>query len=190
MEALIVIDMQKGSFRDTVRHDADGVVARINGVAEDFRQRGDAVVFIQHDGSREGEFVPGTDDWKLLPSLIVRPGDAVIAKRYNDAFIETALEDYLARAGIRTLYIAGCATDFCVNATVQSAVRKSYDVVILRDCHTTADRPMLEAAEVVALFNWMWSELLPVHGTISVMSAEEVVRGAEARPAPMEAPLG
>ena len=49
--ALLIIDMQQGSFGTaTPRHDAAGLVGRLNRLAGTVRETGGAVVFIQHDG--------------------------------------------------------------------------------------------------------------------------------------------
>jgi nicotinamidase-related amidase len=50
-DALIVIDMQQGSFGpDQPRHDAAGLVERLNRLARAVRTDGGAVIFVQHDG--------------------------------------------------------------------------------------------------------------------------------------------
>ena len=98
--ALLVIDMQVGLFvPDTPRYDADGVVARINTLGGAVREAGGAVVFIQHDGPSGDTFEPGSEGWRLLPSLDRRPGDPVVHKRACDAFYETDLEDTLRARG-------------------------------------------------------------------------------------------
>jgi nicotinamidase-related amidase len=47
--------------------------------------------------------------------------------------------------------VAGWATDFCVGATVQSAISKDHHVIVVADGHTLSDRPHLKAP------NWVWS---------------------------------
>ncbi len=59
--ALLIIDMQKGSFTSaTPRFDTHGVIKRINELASIFRGRQLPVFFIQHDGTGTGEFEKGT----------------------------------------------------------------------------------------------------------------------------------
>jgi len=54
MKALLIIDMQKISFTpDTPRLGAEGVIERINRLSDYFRNSGDLVIFIQHDGTEE-----------------------------------------------------------------------------------------------------------------------------------------
>ena len=60
-KALLVIDMQKGSFtQETPRYDTEGVVKRINSLSSIFRKRNFPVIFVQHDGTGSGEFQKNT----------------------------------------------------------------------------------------------------------------------------------
>ena len=98
MKVLLIIDMQVGSFKpQTPRYDADGVVERINSLSDYFRQNGDKVIFIQHDGTKENSYIPGTFDWNILPTLIQHPDDIVLSKMANDSFYNTDLETILKK---------------------------------------------------------------------------------------------
>jgi nicotinamidase-related amidase len=172
-----VIDMQVAGFPPgEYRHDADGVVRRINGLAKRFRARSWPVIFVQHDGSTEGEFVPGTPAWALLPALEVAPGDTIVAKAANDAFYRTGLASILAELGARELVITGWATDFCVDATIRSALSRDYDVVVVADGHTCGQRPHLMAQQVIDHHNWVWSGLTPTMGSVRVITTEELLK--------------
>ena len=73
IKALLVIDMQKGSFTEaTPRFDTDGVVSRINGLAQRLRAENQPVIFIQHDGTTNNEYIPKTTEWELLDGLETR----------------------------------------------------------------------------------------------------------------------
>ena len=88
MKALLVIDMQKGSFKPyPYRHDTLGTVERINKLTSAFRENNFPVIFIQHDGTIENWLLPGTEDWELLPELIRLPSDICVSKTANDSFI-------------------------------------------------------------------------------------------------------
>jgi len=175
MEALLIIDMQVGSFASTPRYDAEGVVQRINRLAELFRQTGKPVIFIQHDGTKENYLFSGSDDWKILPGLVQKETDVYIEKTANDSFYKTNLDEYLRMNHIDKIYISGCATDFCVNATVHSALVKDYNIVIAKECHTTADRPHQTAVNLIDFHNWLWENLTPTGGSITVKSLDEII---------------
>jgi nicotinamidase-related amidase len=176
MKAILVIDMQMGSFKpETPRFDADGVVQRINLLSNYFRQNGDKVIFIQHDGTKENVFLPGTSDWNILSTLIRHPNDIVVSKTVNDSFYNSELDAILKKHGIAELFITGCATDFCIDATVHSALSKDYNIVIVKDCHTTANRPHLSAEQVIQHHNWIWENMYSTNGKIKLVSSTELL---------------
>src|SRR6202163_2842292 len=106
--ALIIIDMQQGSFGEaTPRHDAAGLVGRLNKLARAVHSTGGAVVFIQHDGTPGDPPHPDWPGWKLLDGLEVRPADAIIRKKSCDAFLDTALEEFLRARSIDRLIVTG-----------------------------------------------------------------------------------
>lgn len=176
MKALLVIDMQHGSFSpDYPCHDEQAVVARIGELSRKFREVGYPVIYIQHDGTDEGEYVPGTSDWEILPELAPLDGDIVVSKTVNDAFHSTELARILADRAIAELVITGSATDFCVNATIQSALTKGYDLVVASDAHTTADHPGGTSANLVEHYNWVWGNLNPVNRRIRVVPVAEIL---------------
>lgn len=173
--ALLVIDMQKGSFtRETPRFDTIGTVDRINRLAQHFRDKGLPVIFIQHDGSNGGRFLPNTEEWELLDELQIAPDDLVVSKYANDAFYSSDLGTKLNKLNIKELYITGCATDFCVESTIQSALAKDYTIKVVADGHTTGDRPHMQANKVIEHYNWVWQNMIPTKGTIEVIKFDKL----------------
>jgi nicotinamidase-related amidase len=177
MKALLIIDMQKTSFTPrTPRYNSEEVIGRINQLSELFRKNGESVIVIQHDGTKEGFCIPGTEEWELVPSLVAESGDLKISKTANDSFYRTSLRNDLVRLGVDELVITGCATDFCVDSTVKSALVNDFKVTVISDAHTTADRPNLKAKQVIDQYNWVWNEMTPTKGSINVIGFEEYVK--------------
>ncbi len=170
-KALLIIDMQKGSFTpETPRFDTVGVVNRINELADLFRSASLPVIYIQHDGTGTGEFEKHAVDWELLDALKVETSDILIDKYANDVFYRSALQSKLETVNATELLITGCATDFCVESTVQSALTKDFDITIVSDGHTTGERPHLKAEKVIEHYNWVWQNMIPTKGSIQVKS--------------------
>jgi len=175
MQALLIIDMQAGSFSETVRYDVKNVVNTINRLSDLYRKTGNRVIYIQHDGTKENCFFPNSPDWEILPDLIVEPKDLFISKTANDAFYKTDLDNLLKDNHINKIIITGCATDFCVEATIQSALVRDYSITVIKDGHTTADRPNLSSKAVIDHYNWVWGNMTPTNGSINVMTFEDFV---------------
>lgn len=173
-DALVVVDMQVGLLDGSPKHDLAGVIQRINALAAMVRQNSGHVVWIRHCGKGGDGFEPGSKGWAFLPELVQQPRDIVVDKTLNDSFAGTALHDTLQRGAPNRLLIAGWATDFCVDATVRSAVSRDYTVVVVSDGHTLSDRPHLDAPTVIRHHNWVWSGLL-TNRSIHVATASELL---------------
>ena len=65
----------------------------------------------------------------------VRPaaGDPVVTKHRYSAFLRTGLETVLRTAGIRTVLLAGVATNVCVESTARDAFMRDFYVVLASD---------------------------------------------------------
>jgi nicotinamidase-related amidase len=176
VKAFLIIDMQVGSFsNESPRFDSDGVVQRINTLSNHSRNQGNKIIFIQHDGTKEKFLLHGTSDWNILPTINQSEKDIYIEKTANDSFYRTDLETTLRAYSINELYIAGCATDFCVNSTVHSALVKDFNITVVKDCHTTADRPNFKAEELIHFHNWLWQNLTPTKGMIKLKALSEII---------------
>ena len=180
-KALLIIDMQKGSFTPaTPRYDTEGVINRINQLSDFFRKNGDQVIFMRHDGTKEGDYIPGTDPWQILSEINQQSGDIYIEKTINDSFYRSKLQTSLLNLWINELYFVGCATDFCFDATVKAALSKNHKVTVVSDGHTTADRPFVNAKTLIDHYNWLWSELSPAAFPISVITCQDIISGVNA----------
>jgi len=169
--------MQVGSFKPyTFRYDTLGVVNRINSLASFFRSNADQIIFIQHDGTKENVFLPNTEDWQILPEINIHPTDTFISKTANDAFYHTDLHSFLTKNNITELFITGCATDFCVDTTIKSAIARDYQVTVIEDGHTTADRPHITAIQAIQHYNWLWADMTPTVHKIKVRKTADFLK--------------
>lgn len=87
-------------------------------------------------------FYKGTDKWI----------DSYSAFFDNARQKATGLEEYLKTAGVKELYIAGVATDYCVLYSTIDAVDLGFSVTVVADCCRGID---LEKGDVDAAFATM-----------------------------------
>ncbi len=171
---LVVIDMQVGLFEgEPPCHDADGVVDRINALAADTRAKGGSVFFVQHENDKS--YAPGARLWQLLPTLDRQPEDVAVGKTACDCFYRSGLERRLREGGIDRLLVTGCATELCVDTTIRVAASKDYEIVVVADGHTTKDRPVLRATDIIAHHNWVWSILLVPGHPLKVSATSDLL---------------
>lgn len=92
-----------------------------------------------------------------------------------EAFYETELLSTLTRLAPERIIVTGCATDFCVDTTIRSAVSHNLHVVVVADGHTTADRPHLHGQSIVCHHNWMWENLLTPIAPVKLITAADLL---------------
>ncbi|SMF80821.1 Nicotinamidase-related amidase [Azospirillum oryzae] len=105
-----------------------------------WRREGRPIVHVRHDSTEpESTYRPGGPGHAFKAEAMPLPGETVIGKRVNSAFIGTGLDDWLRARGIGTLVVAGVITNNSVEATVRMAGNLGYDVRLVADaCFTFA----------------------------------------------------
>jgi nicotinamidase-related amidase len=133
--ALVVIDVQVG-FEDPVWGMRNNPRAELNigRLLAFWRMTGRPVLHIRHDSKlptsplrpyqRGNAFKPGT-----API----PGETIIAKSVNSAFIGTTLEADLKRAGSQTVVLTGLTTNHCVSTTARMAANLGFSTIVAAD---------------------------------------------------------
>ena len=164
VSALLVIDVQREALAGCA--DADALVARINELAARAAAAGAPVVYVQHEGNGEPE--RGEPGWELAGGLERPPGSHLVAKRFRDAFADTALEELLHGLGVGRLVVTGVHSDFCVWMTALSAVVRGFDLTLVRDGHL----PSVDGLDT--LVNDRVSTLRHPGRTIEVLPAADV----------------
>jgi nicotinamidase-related amidase len=173
--ALVIIDLQQGSFTpDIPRYDPGGLVTRLNSLADAVRARDGSVIFVQHDGPPGDPHHPDLPGWRLLPDLQVRTGDLTVRKTACDAFLGTTLDATLRSLSVDQLVVTGCATDYCVDTTVRSALARGYATIVPMDGHTTSDRPHLSARKIIEHHNAIWADFIAPAGPAMLCRCADV----------------
>lgn len=132
---LLLIDIQTG-------FDAPEMGARNNPDAEAaagrllaaWRERGWPVFHVRHLSLEPGSPLTaarGGIDFK--PEVAPLPGESVIEKSVNSAFIGTDLEARLRDAGVTEIAICGLTTPHCVSTTARMAANLGFGVTVVHD---------------------------------------------------------
>lgn len=172
-KALLIIDMQLGSFSlypYNSRYNTLNIIKKINLLSHYFRNQGDLVIFTQEDNPQFE-----INDFNLLPELDQKPSDVYLLKKVNEAFYHTKLTEILEKHGVKELYLCGIATDFCIDATLKSALSKDYRVFVVADAHTTSSNPFFEADKLIEYYNWLWERLSPTLYAVTVSHTKDII---------------
>jgi len=150
--ALVLIDLQNAIVsRQLAPHAASDVVSRSAKLAEAVRASGGTVVYIHVlitdvlslPADRSNPRPPGpvaAEASELVPEAGFREGDVLITKRQWGAFYGTNLEQQLRRRGIRTIILAGIATNMGVESTARAAHDQGYELVFAEDAMSSLSR--------------------------------------------------
>jgi len=178
--ALLVIDVQQG-FDDGEHwgsRNNPGAEERISELLEDWRTRGEPVIHVQHLSSDpDSPLHPGKPGVEFKSVARPLPGEWIVTKQVNSAFVGTDLHAYLQERGIRTLIVVGLTTDHCVSTTARMADNFGYQVYVVRDATATFDRRGPEGGHFTAELMHE-TALVSLHGEFArVVSTKEVLDG-------------
>jgi nicotinamidase/pyrazinamidase len=103
-------------------------------------------------GSAEAALHAGLDQRRI--ELIVRKGfrpavDSYSAFFENDRATTTGLDGWLRARGIRRLFLAGLATDYCVAFSAEDAARLGYQVHVIEDACRGIGLPLPEGGNTM-----------------------------------------
>jgi len=140
LPALLVIDVQRAfdepGWAERNNPDAE---KRISELLAAWRDTGAPLVHVRHQSdSSDGRFHRGTPGFEFKPEAEPLPGEPVVEKRTNSAFVNTGLEERLRADGAEQVVVAGLTTDHCCSTTARSASDLGFETWFRRRCHRHA----------------------------------------------------
>ena len=169
--ALVLIDLQRGiATGDLTPNSAADVIARGAQLATAFRKSGALVILVHVDPGPFGVLFPRPqadnprpafnappDFSELVSELDRQPTDVVVTKHQPNAFYCTDIEVQLRRRGIKTIVLAGIATNLGVESTARAAFERGYEQIFVADAMT---------ARVEVLHTHTVTHILPTMGRV------------------------
>jgi nicotinamidase-related amidase len=174
--ALLVVDVQNGVVIGN--HERDAVVANIERVVDEARQKRIPVVWVQDSGE---SLAMGSDLWKIVPELTPIDTEPHVDKKYGDSFEDTDLESVLSYLGVGRVFVVGAQTDACIRSTLHGAFVRGYDTILVGDAHTTEDQTPWGAPppeQVIAHTNLYWSYQAAPGRTAQVVKTKDLDFGS------------
>lgn len=142
--ALIVIDVQQGFAEQDAagaRRNNPDALDRIVDLLAAFRAKGLPIFHIRHASTEpDSVFRPERTGFQVIPAALELPGEPVIVKNVNSAFIGTDLEARLRAGGHHMLVICGATTNHCVETSTRMAGNLGFDARLVRDAIWAYDR--------------------------------------------------
>jgi nicotinamidase-related amidase len=141
-EALIVVDVQR-AFHDPAwgRRNNPACERNVATLIDDFRRRGEPVVFVRHDSVEPGSpLAPGAPG-NAFQDVVAGEPDLLVSKHVNSAFIGAPdLDGWLRERGVDRIAVCGIQTNHCCETTARHGGNLGYDVRFVLDATHTFDR--------------------------------------------------
>ena len=133
--ALLLIDIQSG-FDSPKWGLRNNPAAELNAgrLLRVWRATGRPVFHVRHASRNPtSPLHPSQPGFAFQVAVAPEPGETVIAKDVNSAFIGTTLQEQLQDRGVRELVIVGLTTPHCVSTTARMAGNLGYTVYLVSD---------------------------------------------------------
>jgi nicotinamidase-related amidase len=178
--ALLIIDVQKAIDHPRWgRRNNPGAERNIARLLAHWRSAGMPLYHIRHDSTEpHSTYRPGQPGHDFKDEARPLPGEMIIAKKTNNAFIGTGLDEKLRAAGHGVLVIAGVITNNSVEATARMAGNLGFETYVVADATFTFDKTDWDgkprtAEEVHAM------SLANLHGEYCTVVSTDDVLGKE-----------
>lgn len=152
--ALIVIDVQKAfdEWEASGKHrNNPDAIRRIAELLALFRQKGAPIFHVRHASRNPvSRFRADHPGYAVKDEAREQPGEPVIVKHVNSAFIGTDLEARLRHAKIENLVIVGVTTNHCVETTTRMAGNLGFKAKLVRDATWAFDRDGIDGEQFPA----------------------------------------
>lgn len=116
-----------------------------------WRASGRPIIHVRHDSVVPGSTLrPGEPGNAIRPAAAPLPGEPVVPKSVNCAFIGTDLDLRLRRLHATSIVTFGVSTDMCVSTTVRVAANLGYRTILIEDCCACFDLTDRDGATIPA----------------------------------------
>ncbi len=117
---------------------------------------------------KAGALVEGSWGAQIIDELKPQPGSRLVMKKAYGGFFQTPLDRQLRNLGVKTLFMTGVATNFCVETTGREGVGYGYDVVMVSDATATYTEDGHQAS--LSVFGSGFGEVMDAEEVIAALS--------------------
>lgn len=142
--ALLVVDVQKGfeatNYWGEERNNLNAE-KQIELLLKTWRNAGLPVYLVKHCSVlTKSPLHKSKAGNELMDFINPQPGEPIIEKDVNSAFIGTTLENQLKLRKITTVVVVGLTTDHCISTTVRMAANLGFTTILVEDATATYNK--------------------------------------------------
>lgn len=153
---VVAIDMQKQIMNEGLYEYAN-FINNIQRILSCAREHHVEVVYVRHEDGEGGELVKGSEGFEIEEACKPIGNEKIFDKRYNSAFKETGLLDYLKEKNEQDIMIIGLQTEYCIDATIKSGFEHGFHVLVPNGSNTTFDNQYMSGEQTYLYYNeFIW----------------------------------
>jgi nicotinamidase-related amidase len=155
---LLVVDVQEEMIMDQP-YNYQKVIENISKLITKARTSHMEVVYVRHDDGEGSPMGYGKPGWQIYHEIEPADGEKIFDKRFNSAFRQTALKEYLDSKDINTIMLAGLQTEYCIDTSIKCAFEFGYEIIVPEETNSTYDCKYLSAKELYQFYNYhIWNK--------------------------------
>ena len=151
--ALVVVDVQK-AFDDPAywgRRDNPACEENVAALIEAWRERGEPVVFVRHDSTKDGSPLRPGQPGNELKDVVSGEPDLLVTKSVNSAFHgDPDLAGWLRANGVDGVVVCGIQTNMCAETTARVAANLGFEMRFAIDATHTFDLKAHDGGTITA----------------------------------------
>ena len=153
---VLVVDVQKG-ITDERLYAFEAFIDRTVRLIDAARKNHVEVIYFQHDDGPGTGFSIGNEAFEIAGQVKPEKEEKVFIKTINSCFGNKAFTEYMQEQEDKRLMIVGLQTNFCIDATVKSALERGYRVIIPEGTNSTFGNDYMSGETTCRYYNeFMW----------------------------------
>lgn len=152
-KALLVVDVQEALVNEGP-YNKETTINNIELLINKCRENNVEVIYVRHDGGKGDELEAGSKGWQIYGQIAPIEGEKIIEKRYNSAFKDTELKDYLNEKNIETIILVGMQTEYCIDTTLKVAFEHGFKLIVPEEANTTFDNEYMSGKDIYSYYNY------------------------------------
>lgn len=170
---LLIIDVQEEMIKDQP-YNSSKVIDNIKLLSAKARENHTEVIYVRHDDGEGSVMGYGEPGWQIYHEIAPKNDEKVFDKKYNSAFRQTGLKEYLDKNNVKTLILTGLQTEYCIDTSIKCGFEFGYDIIVPEETNSTYDNEVLSAERLYHYYNYhIWNKrfarVLPLVETLELL---------------------